>query len=118
MQQVGAAGDDPMIRNSIAWYQKLELRQADAQRKLDEVQARIDKNDGDPAVLVAQKATLQNDLSQNSGDQAAVLAQVKARMVDLGVAWTDAPAPPQQPAGMAPAAASGAQPSPSPGAKP
>lgn len=90
------AQNDPAIANSLAWFEKLETRQAETQHKIDEIQAQIDSGAGDSAVLKARSATLANELKQNLTDQVEVKEQVKKRLIDLSLEWNEDPQPAQE----------------------
>ena len=84
---------DEVIRQSMAYYQKLDGEKIGTQTKLKEVQKQIDSHAGDATILNAQKATLSNDLKRYEGDQDKTQAQIKERLVKIGVKWDESPAP-------------------------
>jgi hypothetical protein len=44
-------------------------------------------------VLDAQKATLKNDLTHYEADQATTQEQIKKRLVEINLPWSESPAP-------------------------
>lgn len=85
------AKEDPVIRASIAWFEKLEMRQAETKRKMDDFRKEIDSGVGDQVVLKAKSAALENDLKRNGADQEAAKDQIKKRLVDLSLEWDESP---------------------------
>jgi hypothetical protein len=89
----GPAQKDEEIRQSMAYYEKLDGEKIDTKAKLEAVQTQIDSHAGDATTLNAQKATLGNDLKRYEGDQEKTQAQIKERLVTIGVKWDESPAP-------------------------
>jgi len=88
-----AARIDISIQQSMAYYEKLDGKRLDAQTKLAAVQQQINTGSGDSTVLDAQKATLKNDLTHYEADQATTQEQIKKRLVEINLPWSESPAP-------------------------
>jgi tetratricopeptide (TPR) repeat protein len=88
-----AARNDKQIQQSMAYYQKLDMRKIDTLVKLDAVEQQIKGGHGDAKALGAQKATLSNDLKRYNADMTKTKAQIKKRLVAINVPWNEAPAP-------------------------
>ena len=96
-----AAQKDEVVKQSMAYYQKLDNEKLDTQVKLAEVQKQIDEiwlfGKGDSTILNAQKSTLNNDLKRYGADQATTQAQIKERVLKIGLPWNESPAPAETP---------------------
>lgn len=86
-----AAKRDSQIQQSLAAYKQLDSEKMETQAKLAETQKKIDSGSGDPAVLNAQKATLNSDLNRYNADQANTEAQIKKRLVQINLPWDETP---------------------------
>ena len=84
--------NDPVIQQSMAYYQKLDGEELSTKTKLAAVQKQINDGTGDSEVLDAQKATLTNDLKRYDTDQANTEAQIKERLKSIHVAWVESSA--------------------------
>src|ERR1035437_823704 len=82
-----AAKSDKEIQQNMAYYEKLDGRKLDAQRKFVAVQQQIDNGTGDAKVLTAQKATLGNDLKRYEADQEHTQTQIQKRLKTINVPW-------------------------------
>jgi tetratricopeptide (TPR) repeat protein len=83
---------DPVIQQSMAYSAKLDGQKADAQAKIAVVQEQIKTGKGDPAVLKAQEAQLNNDLKRTETEQAKTKDQVKERLTSIHIDWNEEPA--------------------------
>jgi tetratricopeptide (TPR) repeat protein len=83
-----AAKKDKGVRDMFAFYQKLDGRKLEAERKLSELEKQGD-NSLDPSVFEAKKATLTKDLKRYTADQKNAETQIKKRVKNLGLAWNE-----------------------------
>jgi len=86
-----AVRGDQQINDNIAYYDNLEKRKIERQALINDVQQQIAKGSGEPVLLKAKMASLDNANKQDDADQAAVIVQLKKRVVDLGRKWEEAP---------------------------
>ncbi len=92
-----AARTDPQIRQSLAYYQKLDVEKVDAQTQLVAIQQKIKAGDGDGQLLKAQSEALSGAVQRYTADQATTQAQVQTQLKKIGVAWNESPPPVKAP---------------------
>jgi hypothetical protein len=83
--------NDPVIRQSVAWYQTLDAQRMETEGKLAEVQKQIDSGKGDPATLNAEKGTLTNQLNDRKKLQEMAEDEIKKQLVNIHAAWIEQP---------------------------
>jgi hypothetical protein len=89
-----SALSDPAIQTSIDWYRGLATQKAKAEASLDKVQRDLDSQRGDRAALTAYQAQLTNEVKQMETHQRTAETAIKRRLLQLDVAWVEAPEPP------------------------
>jgi tetratricopeptide (TPR) repeat protein len=92
-----AGKSDPEIKSSIAWFEKLETDNIETRAKRDEIEKEIATGSGDTALLKAKSATFGNELKRNTADQAKAKGQIKKRLIDLSLEWSESPQEPPSP---------------------
>lgn len=91
---IGEAGSsDAQIKQSMAYYEKLDGLKIDTKAQIAAVQQKIDSGNGDSVVLGGLKATLTNDLNRYEADQATTQAQIKKRLLEINLPWIETPTP-------------------------
>lgn len=86
-----SAKKDPRIRQSVAFYEKLDKLKYDTVRKIEAVKKEQQTGNGDPAVLEAKLGTLTHDLIRQESDQARAKETMKKRVKDMGFDWNESP---------------------------
>jgi tetratricopeptide (TPR) repeat protein len=89
----GPAQKDEVIRQSMAYFQKLDGEKIRTQTKLKTVQRQLDRHEGDATALKGQEETLRNDLKRYTEDQEKTQTQIKERIVKIGLQWNESPSP-------------------------
>jgi tetratricopeptide (TPR) repeat protein len=80
---------DAQIKQSMAYYEKLDSLTIETKAKLAAVQQKIDSGNGDTAALSGMKTTLTNDLNRYDADQATTQAQIKKRLLEINLPWNE-----------------------------
>ena len=89
-----SAQNDPRIRQSVTYYEKLDKLKTDTARQIEFVKKEQAGAKGDPTVFEAKLGTLANDLKRHESDQARAKEAMKKRVIDLGFDWNEtSPAP-------------------------
>lgn len=83
------AKGDPLVRNSLAWYERLDTMKAETTQKIAAIKAQQKSGNGDPAVLAAQLGTLTNENKRIEKDQAKARTDIKERVKNLGLDWNE-----------------------------
>lgn len=84
---------DPQVKQSLAWYQKVDALKADAELRLTALK-KAPAATGD-AVAAAKLATVANEIKRHDADLAAAKTAMAKRVKYLGFEWEEAPpAPP------------------------
>ncbi len=78
------AKSDPIIKQSLAWYNQLDTMKAETVRKVAALKAQQKSGSGDPALLAAQLGTLANDSRRIEKDQAKAVETIKKELINLG----------------------------------
>lgn len=87
------AKQDEIVKQSLAYYQKLDGLKQDNDKKLAEIRQKRKSGAGDAAILKAQEAALANQNKQYSDDQTRAKETVKKKVKDLGLDWSEESAP-------------------------
>ena len=90
---IGAGMQNQGIRNSVAYYQKLDGLKIDAQVQLAAVQQQLDHGGGDALALNQHKAALVGQITDYQVQQTTTQAQIKEQMTAINIPWTVSPAP-------------------------
>jgi hypothetical protein len=83
------AKSDPLVKKSLAWYDRLDTMKAETTRKIATVKAQQQSGSGDAAVLAAQLGSLTNDSKRIEKDQAKATADLKKQVKNLGLDWNE-----------------------------
>lgn len=93
------AKSDPVIKQSLAWFDRLDTMKTETTQKIAAVKEQQKRGGGDAAILASQLGTLTNDSKRIEKDQAKAKETIKKQVKNLGFEWNESAAPETKQAG-------------------